>query len=160
MALLLIRQARAHSVAGNNAAAYRAIDRALSAYDAGVPREEDLPTMYWLTAGEILQSGGSAAQSLGDPGRALAYFAAASTHPDPYDAAHEPRGAAIYEARRAEAYLALGDIDGAVETARQAVALMGWVSSARASTTLTGLHSELVRYRRLPLVADFLDETA
>ncbi|WP_328913142.1 MULTISPECIES: transcriptional regulator [unclassified Streptomyces] len=158
VSLLLIRRARAHSVAGNASAAYRAIDGALAAYEAGVPAGEDLPSMYWITAGEILQSAGSAAQRLGDPQRALTYFAAASTHPDPYDA-HEPRGAAIYEARRAEAYLALGDIDGAVETARQAVELMGGVSSARASSTLAGLHSELGRHRRLPLVAGFLDET-
>ncbi|WP_329368812.1 transcriptional regulator [Streptomyces sp. NBC_00669] len=161
VALLKIRQARAHSIAGNATAAYAAIDDALSAYQAGdLTVDEDVPQVYWITVGEILQSAGSAAQSLGDPGRALAYYEAAAEAADPpYNTVHEPRGAAIYQARRAEAYLDLGDVDGAVETARHAVELMGGVSSARASSTLAGLHSVLARHRRLPLVADFLEET-
>ncbi|WP_435131663.1 transcriptional regulator [Actinacidiphila sp. bgisy144] len=158
--LLLIRQARAYSVAGHAAAAYRAIDKALAAYETGIPADKDVPTVYWITAGEILQSAGSAAQQLGEPARALSYYSAAAAHTDvPYNTVHEPRGAAIYEARRAEAYLALGDVDGAVETARIAIELMGGVSSARASSALAGLHSGLDRHRRLPVVADFLDET-
>jgi tetratricopeptide (TPR) repeat protein len=159
VAMLLIRQARAHSIAGDSIAAYRAVDSALSVYEAGVPADEDLATVYWVNAGEVFQAAGSAALSLGEPARALEYFAAAVTHPDPYNPAREPRGAAIYEARRASAFLALGDIDGAVETARQTVELMGGVNSARGTGTLADLRAELGRQRRLPVVADFLHET-
>jgi tetratricopeptide (TPR) repeat protein len=158
VAMLLIRQARAHSISGNSTAAYGAIDSALSAYEAGGPADEDLATVYWVNAGEVFQAAGSAALSLGEPGRALEYFTIAATHPDPYNAAKEPRGAAIYQARRASAYLVLGDIEGAVETARQTVDLMGGVSSARGTSTLADLQAELTRYRRLPAVANFLGE--
>ncbi|MEC3995040.1 transcriptional regulator [Actinacidiphila sp. DG2A-62] len=157
--LLYIRQARAHSVAGNSAAAYRAVDAALSAYDRGGPPSEDLERMYWVNAGEIFQAAGSAALTVGDPRRALDYFDAALTHADPYDAGLERRGTAIYEARRAAAYLALGDVDGAVETAERAVELMGGVSSARASGTLAGLRRDLASHRRTPVVAEFLAST-
>ena len=38
--------------------------------------------------------------------------------------------------------------------------LMGGVHSARGTSTLSSLHAELVRHRRLPLVANFLEETS
>ena len=158
--MLLIRRARAHSIAGDAPAAYRAADAALTVYERGGPAGEDLNTLYWVNAGEVFQAAGSAALSLGDPARALDYFSAAMTHPDPYDADKEPRGTAIYEARRASAYLALGDVDGAVDTARHTVDLMGGVSSARGTSTLSGLHAELTRHRSVPAVAHFLTETS
>ena len=158
--ILLIRQARAHSIAGQASAAYRAVDAALTAYGQAGLADQDVDALYWVTAGEVFQAAGSAALSLGEPARALEFFSAAATHPDPYDAAKEPRGAAIYASRRASAYLALGDLDGAVETARQTVELMGGVTSARGSSTLAGLHADLTRHRRLPAVADFLNETS
>ncbi|WP_153485680.1 transcriptional regulator [Streptomyces katsurahamanus] len=158
--MLHIRQARAHSIAQEPAAAYRAIDDALAAYDRGIPPGEDLLSMYWVNTGEVFQAAASAALSLGDPQRALTYFSAAATHRDPYDPEKEPRGTAIYLARKAEAYLALGDLDGAVETAQQSVELMGGVSSARGSETLTGLRTQLTKHRAIPAVKGFLDETA
>ncbi|WJY43268.1 transcriptional regulator (plasmid) [Streptomyces sp. P9-2B-2] len=156
LTMLHIRRARAYSLAGEPAAAYRAIDDALSAYDNGVPATADLPTVYWVNAGEIHQAAASAALSLHDPARALEHFTAAATHADPYDAEKEPRGAAIYLIRKASAYLALEDLDGTVETARHAVDLMGGVSSARGSSALTELRSALVRRRGVPVVKDFL----
>ncbi|SDM74109.1 tetratricopeptide repeat protein [Actinacidiphila guanduensis] len=158
--LLHIRRARAYSIAGNPTEAYRAVDAALASYERGGRPQDDNGVMYWMTAGEIFQAAGSAALTLGEPTRALDFFTTATTHPDPYNATAEPRGAAIYEARRAEAYLAAGNIEGAVETARQAVALMGGVQSARTTGTLADLHTALTRHRRLPPVADFLDETS
>ncbi|MFF0629897.1 transcriptional regulator [Streptomyces sp. NPDC004296] len=160
LTMLHIRRARAYSIAKEPAAAYRAIDDALADYDRGTPPDEDLPSMYWITTGEVFQAAASAALSLGDPGRALTYFSVAATHHDPYDAEKEPRGTAIYLFREAEAYLALGDLDGAVDTAQRAVDLMGGVSSARGSDTLTGLRSKFTRHRAIPVVKNFLDETA
>ncbi|MFC8710339.1 transcriptional regulator [Streptomyces sp. NPDC057197] len=160
LTMLHIRQARAHSIAQEPTAAYRAIDAALSACDQDTPPGEDLPSMYWITTGEVFQAAASAALSLGDPRRALTYFSAAATHQDPYDPGKEPRGTAIYLARQAEAYLALGDLDGAVETARRSVDLMGGVTSARGTGSLTGLHAAFARYRAIPVVQTFLTETA
>ncbi|MCA1221397.1 transcriptional regulator [Streptomyces sp. 8L] len=160
LTMLHIRKARAHSIAQEPTAAYRAIDDALAAYGRGASPGEDLESMYWITTGEIFQAAASAALSLGDPQRALAYFAAATTHHDPYDPQKEPRGTAIYLARQAEAHLALGDLDGAVETAQHAIELMGGVSSARGSDTLTGLRSEFIPHRATPIVRNFLSETA
>ncbi|MDP9868870.1 MULTISPECIES: hypothetical protein [Streptosporangium] len=67
--------------------------------------------MYWVTAGELHQVAASSALSLGEPQRALRHFDAALSHHDPYDTEKEARGTAIYLARRAEAHLALGDVD-------------------------------------------------
>ncbi|GGO58965.1 transcriptional regulator [Streptomyces lasiicapitis] len=159
LTMLYIRQARAHSIAGEPTAAYRAIGNALAAYDRGTPPDEDLQSMYWITTGEVLQAAASAALSLGDPRRALTYFSSAVTHHDPYDSDKEPRGTAIYLARQAEAHLALGDLDGAVETGQQAVGLMGGVTSARGSETLNRLRTEFSRHRSTPVVRTFLDET-
>ncbi|WP_371792306.1 hypothetical protein OG285_25265 [Streptomyces sp. NBC_01471] len=159
LTMLYIRTARAHSIAGEPAAAYRAIDTALDAYGSGVPAGEDLPQMYWINTGEILQAAGSSALSLGDPARALRYFTEAATHNDPYDSTKEPRGTAIYLARKAAAYRELGDLDGAVHTAEEAVALMGGVSSARGSRTLCDLRDGLDRHRTVPAVVAFLEAT-
>ncbi len=159
MTMLHIRRARAHSLAGEPVAAYRAIDEALAAYDNGVPVGEDLPSMYWVNAGEIHQAAASAALSLRDPARALEHFTAATTHADPYDTEKEPRGTAIYLIRQASAYLALDDLDGTVETARHAVNLMGGVSSARGTSALTELRTDLARRRGVPVVKDFLELT-
>jgi tetratricopeptide (TPR) repeat protein len=159
LTMLHIRRARAHSIAKEPTAAYRAVDDALAVYDRGTPPDEDLQSMYWITTGEVFQAAASAALSLGDPQRALAYFSAA-THHDPYDPEKEPRGTAIYLSREAEAYLALGDLDGAVETAQRAVELMGGVTSARGSETLNGLRSEFTSHRSIPVVRQFLNETA
>ncbi|PZG41527.1 hypothetical protein C1I98_21075 [Spongiactinospora gelatinilytica] len=66
----------------------------------------------------------------------------------------------IYLARRAEAYLALGDLDAAVATAAEVVKLMGGIDSARSTATLKGLRGQLNAYRNVPVVADFLGGTA
>ncbi|MFE5858715.1 hypothetical protein ACFQ61_36530 [Streptomyces sp. NPDC056500] len=160
LTMLHIRQARAHPIAQEPTAAYRAIDNALAAYDRGTAPGDDLHSMYWVTTSEVFQAAGSAALSLGDPQRAVKYFSAAATQQDPYDPEKEPRGTAIYLARQAAAHLACGDLDGAVETAERTVHLMGGVSSARGTETLTRLRSELKRHRTIPVVKNFLNETA
>ncbi|MEU6403725.1 hypothetical protein [Streptomyces sp. NPDC046985] len=47
-----------------------------------------------------------------------------------------------------------------METAQRAVDLMGGVCSARGSETLGGLRSEFTRHRAVPVVRNFLGETA
>ncbi|MEU6328161.1 hypothetical protein ABZ851_12895 [Streptomyces sp. NPDC047049] len=90
-----IRLTRAHSLAGEPAAAYRAIDDALAAHGNSAPAGADLPSPYWANAGENHQAAASAALSLHDPARALEHVTAAVTHADPYDvgyAHHDPAG--------------------------------------------------------------------
>ncbi|MGV9777520.1 hypothetical protein, partial [Streptosporangium sp. NPDC003464] len=72
----------------------------------------------------------------------------------------EARGAAIYLARRAEAHLALGDVDAALESAHQVLEHMGGVDSARGSSTLADLHGQLRAYQHIPAVQEFLGLTA
>ncbi|WP_223168162.1 hypothetical protein [Nonomuraea sp. SYSU D8015] len=159
-ALLHARRARAYSLAGEPLAAYQAIDAAFATYAHAGPTEADLPSMYWLNAGELHQFAGSAALSLGEPRRALCHFDLAVNGDDPYDTEKEARGTAIYLARRAEAHLALGELDAAVQVAEQVVQLMGGVESARGSSALNGLRADLLKHRDTPVVENFLDLTA
>lgn len=156
-AMLHIRRARAHSLLNEPTQAYRAIDTALASYEHGIPVEDDLPTMYWMTTGEVFQAAGSASLSLNDPRRALQYFETAYTHPDAYRPDIEHRGAAIYAARRAEAYLALGDHDAAIEAARDANTHMTGVSSDRSTNALGTLRDHLTQHRSQPAVHAFLE---
>ncbi|WP_263268824.1 MULTISPECIES: transcriptional regulator [unclassified Streptomyces] len=158
--LLHIRRARAHSVAGQPTAAYRAIDSALATYQRAEPPAADLPALYWVNEGEIYEAAASSALDLGDPARALSYFGNAASTSDPYDPEREPRGAAIYQARIASAHLALGSLDAALDAAHRVIALMGGVDSTRGSTTVTELRRALARHRSAPSVASFLDATA
>ncbi|WP_067127943.1 hypothetical protein [Microtetraspora malaysiensis] len=159
LAMLHVRRARAHSMAREPAAAYRAMDDAFRAYDRSGPVTEDRPGMYWLTAGELHQSTASAALTIGEPRRALQHFDAAIRHHDPYDVDKEARGAVIYLARRAEAHLALGDVDAAVGTAHEVLVRMGGVESARATGTIAELRSRLNAHQQVPAVRDFLEMT-
>ncbi|MET7298232.1 transcriptional regulator [Embleya sp. NPDC005575] len=159
VAMLHARKARAHSTAGDASDTYRALDAAFAAYDRAGPAGEDLPGMYWLTHGELHQVAASSALTLGKPGRALEHFDAALAHHDPYDTTGEARGAAIYLARRAEAHIALGDLDTAAGIAHQVVDMMGGVDSARGCATLTDLRDTLGAHRNATAVCDFLDRT-
>jgi len=85
---------------------------------------------------------------------------AAVRHDDPYDTSTEARGAGIYLARQAEAHLALGDIDAAVAVSQQAIDQLGGADSARGTTTLADLRTQLTAHRQARPVADFLDLTA
>ncbi|NRQ39382.1 transcriptional regulator [Nonomuraea sp. NN258] len=160
VALLHARQARAHSLVGEPVPALRAVEAAFSAYGNAAPAEEDLPALYWLNTGELHQFAGSAALSLGEPGRALEHFDAALRGEDPYDREQEARGAAIYLARRSEAHLALGELDAAVEVAEQVVELMGGVESARGTSALEDLRGGLLGHQDVPVVRTFLELTA
>lgn len=160
LAMLHARRARAHSKAGEAVDAYQAVDAALAAYDRAGPASDDLPAIYWMTAGELHQVAASAALSLGEPRRALDYFDAALSQDDPYDLNTEARGTSIYLARKVEAYLALGDIDAALETAYQVLDQMSGVDSVRASNTLAGLNAELRNHQHIRAVQEFLGLTA
>ncbi|RFU40222.1 hypothetical protein DZF91_18260 [Actinomadura logoneensis] len=126
-AMLHARACRAYARAHDARASDHAANAALRAYDKAVPLNEDLASLYWVNRGEIHQLLGSSALNLGRPDQALHHFgqAAMFSRSEAYDGEAYPRGAAIYEARNAEAYLALNDLDAAVLVARRAVGHMG-----------------------------------
>ncbi|MEU5444596.1 transcriptional regulator [Streptomyces griseofuscus] len=158
-AMLHARAARAHSKAGESTAAYAHIDDAFAAYESAEAIDADVPALYWLSRGEIHQVAASSALSLGEPRKALDHFNAA-TQEDPYDTEREIRGTVIYEARRAEAHLALGELDAAVAIGHHVIDVMGGVDSARSTSTLADLRTQLRQHRHVPLVAEFLSISA
>uniref|UniRef100_UPI002F909BE7 transcriptional regulator n=1 Tax=Kitasatospora sp. NBC_01519 TaxID=2903576 RepID=UPI002F909BE7 len=165
LAMLHARACRAHARAGDRRASDREANAALDAYTHAIPLAEDLPSLYWVNLGEIYQLLGSSALNLGHPGRALDHFQQAAAVgfaelQENYDGDSFPRGAAIYEARAAEAHLELDAVEQAVAVAHLAVEHMGGVNSARGSTALADLRTKLRAHRNVPDVRDFLDFTA
>ncbi|MFJ6216745.1 transcriptional regulator [Streptomyces sp. NPDC092296] len=160
MAMLHARAARAQSKAGEPTAAWHQVDAAFDAYSRADSPEADLPSMYWINHGELHQVAASSALSLGEPRRALENFDAALTHADPYDTERETRGAAIYQARKAEAHLALGDIDAALDIGHQVITAMGGIDSARATDALEELRGQFAGHQHIPAVRAFLDYAA
>jgi transcriptional regulator with XRE-family HTH domain len=160
-AMLHARAARAHAHAGDARASNREVNAAFDAYARANGSENDPDWVYWVNLGELHQLAGSSALNLGNPHQALAHFEAApAAHTgDAYDGAAFPRGYAIYLARQSEARLALGDLEGAVIVAHDAVDHMGGVTSARGTNTLTDLRRKLATHNDLPIVRDFLDYT-
>ncbi|MFJ8677332.1 transcriptional regulator [Streptomyces sp. NPDC093589] len=163
-AMLHARACRAHARAGDTRAAARSANAALDTYAHAGPIADDPSCVYWFNLGETHQLLGSSALNLGNPRQALQHFQDASTahnaEGEAYNGDDFPRGHAIYLARLAEAHLALGDVDAAVEAAHTAVARMGGVTSARGSSTLDDLRQKLSRRRGVPAVANFLNYTA
>lgn len=160
-AMLHARACRAYAHAGDPRASDRAANAALSVYENATPLEEDLASLYWVNQGEIHQLLGSSALNLGRPALALRHFeqATAFSRSETYDGDSFPRGAVIYEARAAEAYLAQNDLDEAVRTARKAIDHMGGVSSARGSSALINLRTRFREHGREPVIKEFLDMT-
>jgi len=160
-AMLHARACRAYARANDPRASDRAANAALGAYGKTASLHDDLSSLYWVNQGEIHQLLGSSALNLGRPALALRHFeqAAASSRSETYDGDSFPRGAAIYEARAAEAHLALNDLDEAVGTARRAVEHLGGVSSARGSTALADLRSKFRQHRSVPVIKEFLETT-
>jgi len=164
LAMLHARACRAHARAGDQRASDREANAALDAYGHATPLADDLPSLYWVNLGEIYQLLGSSALNLGHPARALDHFQHAATAglaelQEGYDGDSFPRGAAIYEARTAEAHLKLDAIEQAVAMAHLAVEHMGGVNSARGSTALADLRTQLRAHRGVPEVRDFLEFT-
>ncbi|MFI1584703.1 tetratricopeptide repeat protein [Embleya sp. NPDC020630] len=151
-ALVYARKARAHATAGEPKPAYRAIDSALHAYDTDRAPDDHTGPLYWVNRGEIHQFAASSALTLGDPHRALAHFDEAYRADDAYDPDLEARGAAIYLARQAEAYLALGEIDAAAQMADRTLDL-GGTESARVRDLLTDLGQALNPYPAAAAIA-------
>ncbi|MEV0192243.1 transcriptional regulator [Kitasatospora purpeofusca] len=160
LAMLHARAARAHSKAGESRAAHARIDEALAAYSHAEAIEADLAAMYWISEGELHQVAASSALTLGEPHKALAHFTAAATTVDPYDTERELRGTAIYDARRAGAHLALGELDAAVDVGHRVIRTMGGVESARSTSTLDYLRTQLARHRGVPAIDEFLAVSA
>ncbi|MEU5158986.1 transcriptional regulator [Streptomyces sp. NPDC020875] len=163
-AMLYARLARAHARAGEERASERALDAAFGAYDAARDRkpEDDQDCVYWVNLGELYSWAASNATDLRNPGEALTrYEAIPGAHrAEAYDGQAYPRAVALRLTRTAGAYIATGDLDGAVDTAGRAVEYMGGVSSARGTSGLTDLRAKLADHGSAPLVRDFLAQTA
>ncbi len=164
-AMLHARLARAHARAGDAKSSARAQNAAITAYDRSRDQDpaDDPDCVYWVNLGEILMLQGSSSLNLHRPKDALGQFQAASAGlraTDTYREDEFPRGAAIYLAREAEARIALGDLDGAVDTAHRAVNHMGGVNSARSTSTLVELRAKFIPRHDVPVVHDFLASTA
>lgn len=160
-AMLHARACRAHARAGDTRAADRSANAALDAYAHAGPVQDDPPCVYWFDLGETHKLLGTSALDLGDPKRALAHFQDAfhAHTSEAYDGTAYPRSQSLHLARIAQAHLAMGDVDAAVATARDAVTRMGGVTSARGTNTLDDLRTQLARRRGVPAVADFLNDT-
>lgn len=160
-AMLHARACRAHARAGDTRAADRSANAALDTYAHAGPVQDDPPCVYWFDLGETHKLLGTSALNLGNPKRALRHFqdAFAAQTSETYDGAAFPRSHALHLARVSEAHLALGDIDAAVVTARDAVTRMGGVTSARGTRTLEDLRVKLARRCGVPAVVDFLNDT-
>ncbi|MFJ8232457.1 transcriptional regulator [Streptomyces sp. NPDC094448] len=164
-AMLYARLARAHARAGDHRASGRAVSAAFDAYDRARDRGpgEDPDCVYWLNLGELHMQAGSCELDLGRPGEALRHFTAASAGlwaADVYREDDFPRSTAIFLAREAEARMALGDLDGAVDSARRSLDYLGGLSSARGTSSLTDLRARLARHSTVPVVREFLAQTA
>ncbi|MCZ4125432.1 transcriptional regulator [Streptomyces sp. H39-S7] len=156
-AMLHARIARAYAKAGRPRECAHAMTAAYDAYAKG-PHDDDPAWCYWLTTGELENLAGSSALDLGDWARALARFdgaLAAAYGNDGYQRDH-----ALYLTRAAEAHLAQRDIEQACASAEQAVTLLGGVTSARSSSTLSTFRSKLDPYRDTPAARDFLASLA
>jgi hypothetical protein len=111
-----------------------------------------------MTEGEIEMLAGSCALDLGNSRKALAYFDAARTAD--YSSSGYVRDNAHFLTRRADARLALGEIDEACTTACHAFNGSGGVDSTRPSGAIGNFRDRLRHHQRTPAAADFLDLTA
>nr|WSX75799.1 transcriptional regulator [Streptomyces sp. NBC_00899] len=163
-AMLYARLARAHARAGDRRATARAENAAFAAYDRARDSspDEDPDCVYWVNLGELHSWAATNAMDLNAPDQALTHFEAipAAHRDEGYDTQAYPRAAALRMTRTAEAYVALGDLEGAIHSAYQAVDHIGGVTSARGTTTLRNLRSNLTNHRHVPVVSEFLANTA
>ncbi|GAA2128032.1 hypothetical protein [Streptomyces synnematoformans] len=100
--------------------------------------------------------------NLNQPRTALTHYESipAAHRAEGYNTQAYPRAAALRHARTAEAHIAVGDLDGALENAHQAIDHLGGVTSVRGTSTLTELRTRLDAHRSTPAVRDFLARTA
>jgi tetratricopeptide (TPR) repeat protein len=158
-AMLHARTARALSKTNHGQyACARELDLARDAFAQG-PHDDDPPFNYWMTAGEIEMLAGSCALDLGEPARALTYFDAA--HDADYSVGGYVRDQALFLTRRAEALLALGQVEEACATARDAFEQSGGVDSTRPIGAIADFRKRLTeRGWSTSAVGEFLELTA
>lgn len=156
-AMLAARSARAWSKLGDRRRCARMLREAQSGLDRG-PSPNDPPYLYWVTEGEIEMIAGSSALELGDPAEAVRRFDAAMEARYPGEDKY-PRSHAIYMTRAAEAHIALGDLEAAVDRAGKALRCLGGVDSARSTSTFAGLKARLQSHSDARAVREFLEET-
>lgn len=157
--MLHARTARALSKTPHSKqACVRELDAARDAFTQG-PHDDDPSFIYWMTEGEIEMLAGSCALDLGEPDQALTFFDAA--HAADYSAGGYIRDQALFLTRRAEALLALGQVEEACATAREAFEQSGDVDSTRPSGAITEFRKRLTeRDWSTATVSEFLELTA
>lgn len=161
-AMLHARLSRAHARAGQDRASAYAQGAAFDAYDRARSADEDPPCVYWVDLGELHSWAASNAMNLGQPHKALTHYESIPTahRAEGYDDQAYPRAAALRLTRTAEAHVAVGDLDGAVDSAHQAVDHLGGISSARGTSTLSDLRTKLTAHKTVSVVREFLSRTA
>ena len=155
--MLAARTARALSKTGDANECARQMDIARAVFPDR--RHDDDPAWsYWFTTQEIEMLAGSCALDLGDPQRALDHFTAAETQA--YAGGTYRRDAALFLARRAEAQLALGEVEQACAIATDAWQQSSQLDSGRPTGQLATFRSHLHRHSTVPAVQEFLERTA
>ena len=135
-AMLHTRAARGHAVAGDPAAAERALERARECFVRG-PSSDDPEWLYWMSPGEMHAQAAGAHLELGEHGRAHEELAAASRSFGPGCV----RDRAMCAIRQAGALVGMGELDGACERAHAALDLAQGVGSARLAEKVEGFLS-------------------
>jgi len=157
-AILHARTARAYAATSyGRYAAARELEKARDALAKG-PHDDDPPWSYWLTPWELEMMAGSAALALGDPRRALRFFATARSMGSSADT--YVRADAVYLVRIAKTHLILGEIDEACGVARQALTKGRSVNSVQYSDALADFRTRLqADHRGSRAAKEFLDLT-
>lgn len=153
MALLHCRQAVGHARMGERTWAERSLSRAETAYGKGAGSPP--AWLSFLTPAEISGLAGAARAALGQHRQAVGLTTSALGALEP----RFERNRIYYTVQRAQALLDGGEVEGAVQEARAAVALTGRVQSERVKGKLSTLRAGIGRYRSLPVVRGFLEET-
>ncbi|MFJ8473765.1 hypothetical protein [Kitasatospora sp. NPDC094011] len=152
-AKLLARVARAHACLGEESASARSLDAARSAMDTADWSGEEFAHASWVSHSWLDLFSAAAAADLDKPKVALDRYTPLLRNPlaDGLD----PGTAVLHLCRAAEAYLSLGHVDAAAETATTAVGLLGGWASAPTDR----IRRQLAAHRAVPAAREFLNVT-
>ncbi|MFF2618540.1 transcriptional regulator [Kitasatospora sp. NPDC058046] len=145
---LQLHRAEALSRHGRHRAAAAALKSSVTLWDRA-DRADRPDWLHWYGESQISSTEGKVLLRGGQPGNATRSLEASI-------AAAVPRDRAVRAPRLAQARLAGGNLDGALDAALQSVALLeGPVTSDRAVTRVTEFSKSLEKYAAVPAVRDF-----
>ncbi|MCK2244324.1 MULTISPECIES: hypothetical protein [unclassified Crossiella] len=140
-AVLATRRARAHAQLGEKSACTRALTEAAASLD-GARDTSEPPWSRWVSQAVLVADAGRAHLELGNPEKAEQNLMSSLRQLD----ANQRRNHLLHSTSLAQARLMLGQVDGAVAAARQALALTSTVESGRARQRLESLRRSLTGY--------------